>query len=192
MLVRRVSPNALFSGARVGWDGLVMRWCAAISRTMRCPPTGRRSRPSCTTSPRLEPGARAPQAKGPSDLDTHVAAHRTSAGAREDRAPISAATLHRQTREVGAECVSSARSDLSGGRGVTRVPTGANALPESPGRRSWNSARSPRESLAAVDHGQRDIHDAAVAQSMTKTPAVRAVIWPARPINRPNAGEACS
>ena len=25
---------------------------------------------------------------------------------------------------MGAECVSSARSDLSGGRGVTRVPTG--------------------------------------------------------------------
>ena len=32
-------------------------------------------------------------------------------------------TLRRQTPEVGAECLSWARSDLCGGRGVTRVPT---------------------------------------------------------------------
>jgi transposase-like protein len=55
---------------------------------------------------------------------TEMAARRAVAAARQGPAPVSAATLHRQTPEVGAECVSSARSDLSGGRGVTRVPTG--------------------------------------------------------------------
>jgi hypothetical protein len=49
---------------------------------------------------------------------------RALASTRQDQPPVSATTLHRQTSKVGAECVSSARSDLSGGRGVTRVPTG--------------------------------------------------------------------
>ena len=34
-----------------------------------------------------------------------------------------ASALRRQTSKVRAECVSSARSDLCGGRGVSRVPT---------------------------------------------------------------------
>ena len=33
-------------------------------------------------------------------------------------------TVCRQTLEVGAQCGSTARWELSGGRGVTRVPTG--------------------------------------------------------------------
>src|SRR4051794_19572503 len=41
---------------------------------------------------------------------------------RQDPTPLAAITLPRPTPEVGAECVSSACSDLSGGRGVTRVP----------------------------------------------------------------------
>ena len=52
--------------------------------------------------------------------------------------------------------------------------------------------RLGRSYTTTRDTTQRDIHDAAVAQSMTKTPAVRAVIWPARLINRPNAWEAWS
>ena len=43
---------------------------------------------------------------------------------RQNPAPLAAATLPRPTPKVGAECVGSARSDLSGGRGVTRVLTG--------------------------------------------------------------------
>jgi len=38
--------------------------------------------------------------------------------------PVSAPTLHRQTSEVGIECISTARSDQSVGRGVTRASTG--------------------------------------------------------------------
>ena len=52
------------------------------------------------------------------------AARRALDSIRQGPAPLAATTLHRPTPEVGAECVSSARSDLSGGRGVTRVPTG--------------------------------------------------------------------
>ena len=48
---------------------------------------------------------------------------RAAEAARPDRMSL-AAVASRPTPEVGAECVSSACSDLSGGRGVTRVPTG--------------------------------------------------------------------
>src|SRR5215207_9266511 len=43
-----------------------------------------------------------------------------------------ATAASRPTPEVGAECVSSARSDLSGGRGVTRAPTGKATQPPLP------------------------------------------------------------
>lgn len=75
----------------------------------------------------LEAGARASQPKGPRELDTDGADCRAVAAARQGPAPICATMLHLQTPEVGAECVSSARWDLSGGRGVTRVPTGMGA-----------------------------------------------------------------
>lgn len=47
---------------------------------------------------------------------------------RQNPAPLAATALPRPTPEVGAECVGSARSDLSGGPGVTRVPTGMGVL----------------------------------------------------------------
>ncbi len=43
---------------------------------------------------------------------------------RQNPTSLAAAIFPRPTPEVGAEYVSSARSDLSRGRGVTRVPTG--------------------------------------------------------------------
>jgi len=49
---------------------------------------------------------------------------RALAAVRQDHSRLAAETLPRQTPEVGAECVSSARSDLSGARPVTGVPTG--------------------------------------------------------------------
>ena len=52
---------------------------------------------------------------------------RALAAARQGPTPLAATTLPRPRPEVGAECVSSARSDLSGGRGVIRVPTGMRA-----------------------------------------------------------------
>jgi len=61
----------------------------------------------------LEAGARAPQPKGPRDLDTDGANRRAVAAARQGSTSASAAPLHRQTPEVGAECVGSARSDPS-------------------------------------------------------------------------------
>ena len=52
----------------------------------------------------------------------HVGADRTDrralAATRQDQPSLAATPLPRQTPEVGAECVSSARSDLSGGRRV--------------------------------------------------------------------------
>jgi len=121
--VRRVSPGGSFSSAEQGrYLGRLVRGCLAYHAV---PPTRRRSRPSCTTSPGTGSGrwgAGALQPKGARDLDTDGANRRSVAAARQGPAPVSAATLHRQTPEVGAECVSSARSDLSGGRPVTGVP----------------------------------------------------------------------
>ena len=54
--------------------------------------------------------------------------------------PVAAIPLSRQTPEVGAECGRSAGSDLSGGRGVTRVPTG---MACHQGRTSVGLRRSP-------------------------------------------------
>jgi hypothetical protein len=72
----------------------------------------------------LEAGALSLQPKGMGVVGAHGADCCALVAARQNTAPLSAASFHRPTPEVGAECVSSARSDLSGGRGVTRVPTG--------------------------------------------------------------------
>ena len=64
-----------------------------------------------------------------------MADRRALAATRQDPTSLAAATLPRQTPEVGAECVSSARSDLSGGRRVTCVPTGMSSVPICNGQR---------------------------------------------------------
>jgi hypothetical protein len=43
-------------------------------------------------------------------------------------APVAKPSVHRQSLEVGAECVSSARSDLCGGRPAMVVSTAINGL----------------------------------------------------------------
>src|SRR6202044_1146637 len=63
----------------------------------------------------LEAGAWASQPKGAGELGTNGANRRALAAACPGPSSLSAATLHRQTPKVGAESVSSARSDLSGG-----------------------------------------------------------------------------
>ena len=42
----------------------------------------------------------------------------------QDPSPLASGAVCRQTLKVGAQCGSAARWELSGGRGVTRVPTG--------------------------------------------------------------------
>ena len=132
--VRRVSPAESRAGGQAGgtgWLGQVVRGYLAHHAV----PTNSQAITSfvhyATWHWKRALGRRSQ--KGPRDLDTLGAARRALAAARQGPAPVSAATLHRQTPEVGAECVSSARSDLFGGRGVTRVPTGM-------GRPIWRRA----------------------------------------------------
>ena len=189
--VRRVSPSGTFFLCPSRGAGSA-KWCAAISRSRGADQLAGDHvlRALCRLA--LEAGARAPQPKGPRDLDTDGANRRAVAAARQGSTSASAASLHRQTPEVGAECVGSARSDLSEGRGVTRVPIRMALLHHHLGDDPGTPPRSPRESPAAVDHGQQDLLHAAVAQPMMKTLAVGAVIRPARLTNRPNPWDARS
>ncbi|GEM_PF-6406993 len=74
----------------------------------------------------LEAGAWASPPERAGDMGADGANCRALAAVRQDHSRLAAETLHRQTPEVGGECVSSTRSDLSGGRPVTGVPTGMN------------------------------------------------------------------
>jgi hypothetical protein len=74
--------------------------------------------------PALAASAHAPQPEGLRPMAADEADCRALNTIRQNPTSLAATTLPRQIPEVGAECVSSARSDLSGGRGVTRVPTG--------------------------------------------------------------------
>ena len=60
----------------------------------------------------------APEPEGQRLVDADGENRRTLVATRQDQPSLAAASLPRQTPEVGAECVSSARSDLSGGRRV--------------------------------------------------------------------------
>ena len=62
--------------------------------------------------------ALAPKPEGPRHVGADGADRRALAATRQDQPSLAATPLPRQTPEVGAECVSSARSDLSGGRRV--------------------------------------------------------------------------
>ena len=62
--------------------------------------------------------ALAPKPEGPRHVGADGADRRALAATRQDQPSLAAIPLPRQTPEVGAECVSSARSDLSGGRRV--------------------------------------------------------------------------
>ena len=62
----------------------------------------------------LEAGARSSQPERAGDVGTEGLTRHAVASIRPDHPPLSAATLRRQTPEVGAECVISARSHLSG------------------------------------------------------------------------------
>src|SRR5260370_2762347 len=67
--------------------------------------------------------------------------------------------LRRQTPEVGAVCGKAARTDLSGGRAVMRVPTAIDAFrrPRRAGRvksaASWRRERSHAQLALASEHG---------------------------------------
>ena len=65
----------------------------------------------------LEAGARATQLKGPRDLDTDGANRRAAAAARRGSTSVFAAPLHRQTPEVGAECLTAHARTCPGGAG---------------------------------------------------------------------------
>ena len=60
--------------------------------------------------------ALAPQPEGQRLVDADGTDRRALDATRQDQPSLAAASLPRQTPEVGAECVRSARSDLSGGR----------------------------------------------------------------------------
>ena len=62
--------------------------------------------------------APAPKPEGSRYVGADRTDHRALAATRQDQPSLAATPLPRQTPEVGAECVSSARSDLSGGRRV--------------------------------------------------------------------------
>ena len=63
--------------------------------------------------------ALAPKPEGQRVVDADGTDRRSLVATRQDQPSLAAASLPRQTPKAGAECVSSARSDLSGGRRVT-------------------------------------------------------------------------
>jgi len=73
--------------------------------------------PPCRVA--LATRALAPQPEGRRSMAADEPDRRTLVATRPRPAPLAAAALPRQTPKVGAECVRSARSDLSGGRRVT-------------------------------------------------------------------------
>lgn len=66
----------------------------------------------------LAPCALAPKPEGQRVVGADGKDRRALVATRQDQPSLAATSLSRQTPEVGAECVSSARSDLSGGRRV--------------------------------------------------------------------------
>lgn len=99
-----------------------------------------------TAEESLAARADAAQPEGLHPVAADEAARRALDPIRQGPTPLAAIPLSRQTPEVGAECVSSARSDLSGGRGVTRVPSGM--------RRPFHPRTSPRARLRWAHRGR--------------------------------------
>jgi len=67
--------------------------------------------------------AAAAEPEGLDDMGADQAVGRRLAPATANPSPLARAPLRRQTPEVGAVCPNWARTDLCGGREVTRVPT---------------------------------------------------------------------
>ena len=98
------------------WLGQVVRGYLAYHAV----PTNSRKITSLPISRRVALATRAlaPKPEGPRHVGADGADRRALAATRQDQPSLAAIPLPRQTPEVGAECVSSARSDLSGGRRV--------------------------------------------------------------------------
>src|ERR1700680_3672401 len=72
----------------------------------------------------LASAAMSAQPKSKNAMDAHDETGRRVAPPAASPEPLAECALRRQTPEVGAECPNWARSELSGGRSETGVPTG--------------------------------------------------------------------
>src|SRR5215203_2486311 len=73
--------------------------------------------------PEMVPKSAATQPTAPPDVGTDESAHYPVPAVPARVAPVAGSAVRRHLLEVGAECVSSACSDLCGGRSVMSVPT---------------------------------------------------------------------
>ena len=105
------------------------RWLGQVVKgyfAYQCRPdqrTGSRYIPPSHPAP-LGEVASATKPKGSLRMTEGTEACRRLAPQTEDPSPMASGPVCRQILEVGAQCGSAARWELSGGRGVTRVPTG--------------------------------------------------------------------
>src|SRR6202047_5327985 len=84
------------------------------------------------------------QPKSTSAMDAHdETGRRVPPPPAASPASLAECALRRQTPEVGAECPNWARSELSGGRSETNVPTGNNADATMHGNGYQSSMQSP-------------------------------------------------
>ena len=74
----------------------------------------------------LVPKSAATQPAASADVGTDGPTYQAIPTVTARAAPVAKPSVQRETLEVGAECVSSARSDLCGGRSVMGVPTAIN------------------------------------------------------------------
>src|SRR5260370_24585347 len=74
----------------------------------------------------LVPKSAATQPAASADVGTDGPTYQAVPTVTARAAPVAKPSVQRQTLEVGAECVSSARSDLCRGRPVMAVPTAIN------------------------------------------------------------------
>ena len=97
----------------------------------------------------LVPQSAATQPAAPADLGTDDPTHQAVPTVIARAAPVAKASVPRQRLEVGAECVSSARSDLCGGRSAMAIPTaiksvsGAETVQMAEGNMSGRDMRAP-------------------------------------------------
>ncbi len=77
----------------------------------------------------LVPKSAATQPAAPADVGTDGPTYRAIPTVTARSAPVAKPSVHRQSLEVGAECVSSARSDLCGGWSAMAIPTAIKISP---------------------------------------------------------------
>ena len=110
-------PNASRAGARTG--ALAVAGGARLSRVPRRADQFAKDHVlQISRHVALATRALAPKPEGPRHVGADWTDRRALAPTRQDQPSLAAIPLPRQTPEVGAECVSSARSALSGGRRV--------------------------------------------------------------------------